>query len=116
MSNILILEDDPIQLENLSNLVMNSHPDLHVLKASSYIEALRREIIVHTAQNGYRSKSCTLRTVAELLPDFFVRCHRAFIVNTHYSIIYDRAKDELRIDDVDVSIPVGRKYRNSIQL
>ncbi len=90
---------------------------LHVLTRDIvYIEACLREIIVHTAQNDYHSKSTSLRYIKKILPDHFVQCHRGYIVNTYFSISYDRVRDEISIAGIDKKLPVGRKYRDKLGL
>ena len=50
-------------------------------------------------------------TLAEILPDIFLRIHRSFIINTDR--IKEVSYDELRVDDVRLNI--GRSYRKVVK-
>lgn len=82
-----------------------------IIKEINYIESYKHDLIIHTFDNDYVSKSESLKKVLNMLPINFVQCHRSYIVNTHRNIEYSAADGTLCISGVKNRIPVGRKYK-----
>ncbi len=85
---------------------------LHIMmKDIVYIESINHDLIVHTIDNDYLSKSESLKKVLSMLPANFVQCHKSYLVNTNHSIQYNIIDKTLSINGVGTRIPVGRRFR-----
>lgn len=93
-------------LEIISNRKMTKIPYDEII----YIESLSDYIKVITINEEIVSKDKISR-VDKILPDFFLRIHRSFIINTNR--IKEVSFDELRVDDVRLNI--GRSYRKIVK-
>ncbi len=82
-----------------------------IIKEINYIEVIGHDIIIHTYDNDYISKSESLKSVLSKLPSHFVQCHRSYIINTHRNIQYNLTDSSISMSGVSERIPVGRKYR-----
>lgn len=82
-----------------------------IIKEIIYIESISHDLIIHTIDNDYLSKSESLKKILLQLPENFVQCHRSYIVNMHKSIQYNATDNSLCINGANERIPVGRKYR-----
>lgn len=83
-----------------------------IIKEIIYVESISHDLIIHTIDNDYLSKSESLKKILSQLPENFVQCHRSYIVNIHKSIQYNATDNSLCINGAKERIPVGRKYRN----
>ena len=45
------------------------------------------------------------------LAEGFIRCHREYIVNTKYVEEFE-GTDVVKLKNVDIALPIGRKYRD----
>ena len=85
---------------------------LHIItKEIIYIESIGHNLIIHTADNSYLSKSESLKKVMSQLPANFVQCHKSYIVNTNHTLQYNISDKTICISGVKDRIPVGRKFR-----
>ncbi|MCR5701707.1 MAG: LytTR family DNA-binding domain-containing protein [Lachnospiraceae bacterium] len=82
-----------------------------VIKEIIYIESIGHDLIIHTGDNDYLSKSEALKKVLSMLPSNFIQCHRSYIVNTHKSLQFNATDNSICINGVATRIPIGRKYR-----
>lgn len=87
-----------------------------IIKEIVYIESNGHDLIIHTIDNDYLSKSESLKKVISMLPSNFIQCHRSYVINTYKSIQYNAADNSLCISDAKERIPVGRKYREYFKL
>ena len=85
---------------------------LIVIKEIIYIESCGHDLLVHTTDNEYLSKSESLKKILSMLPGHFIQCHKSYIINTHKSILYNAMDNSISINGVNERIPVGRKYRD----
>lgn len=78
-----------------------------------YFEKVQRKVRVHTRNNSYDFYG-TLKEVKKYLDmgEYFCQCHQGYIVNTHK--IVEMRKDKIVIDDLNIEIPVSRRYRVQI--
>lgn len=75
----------------------------------THIESDGNYCIFHFEKKHLVRKS--LKEAEEELPDFFQRCHKSFIINTH--LIERHAYSEVVV--AGFIIPIGRKYRNRLR-
>ncbi|MBQ8982074.1 MAG: LytTR family transcriptional regulator DNA-binding domain-containing protein [Lachnospiraceae bacterium] len=78
-----------------------------------YFEAREKKIFACTNSGDYGFYE-TLDNMLEKIPDYFVRCHRSFIVNTR------KIKKIIMVDNMifltdDLIVPISRSYRNAVK-
>ncbi|MCR4891173.1 MAG: LytTR family transcriptional regulator DNA-binding domain-containing protein [Lachnospiraceae bacterium] len=56
----------------------------------------------------------TLDRLQVILPDYFIRCHKSYIVNRHKVVRYNGTDSVLILDD-HTEVPVSRSYRSTIR-
>lgn len=79
----------------------------------TYIEALSRRIIIHTVDgNSIESYEQISSIYGRIILEnsFFIRPHKSYIVNRQYIDRYDKSS----ITIGNISIPIGRSYRQNI--
>lgn len=82
-----------------------------LIKEIVYIESKGHDLLVHTLDNVYLSKSESLKKVLSMLPSNFKQCHRSYIINTHKSFQYNTIDNSICISGANERIPIGRKFR-----
>ncbi|MDX9848668.1 MAG: LytTR family DNA-binding domain-containing protein [Tenuifilaceae bacterium] len=75
-----------------------------------YIESLSDYIRVNTLKEQVISKE-KISSLAERLPEIFIRIHRSFIINKEK--ITSFSSDEVEVNDVQLNI--GRSYRKAVK-
>lgn len=76
-----------------------------------YLQADGKYITLHLEDRSYSLRS-SLKSMESVLPDFFLRTHASYIVNTNK--IESIHMHEQNIDLNNVSIPFSRKYKSTI--
>lgn len=79
-----------------------------------YLEAREKKLILHSGQEEL-SFYGSLREMEKVLPEYFVRCHRSYIVNFMHISRLDLSQDLLYIDERFV-IPISKKYKNNVNI
>lgn len=74
-----------------------------------YVESIKDYVRIHTAESNIISKS-TITAYENLLPAFFLRVHRSFIVNTKRITAF--TQHDIEIDQKE--IPIGVSYKKSV--
>lgn len=70
-------------------------------------------LMITCLTNSYTIGSYSLRDIYALLPPYFIRCHRKYILNVHFITSYD--KTNLYVSIKNETIPVGRVYKKSLE-
>lgn len=78
-----------------------------------YVHSKGRYLYYHTLQEVYTSRQYTMQTLLDILPDYFVRCHKSHLFNYHYFVAYDTANQCVRLHQYKEPIPVGRNYKDT---
>lgn len=78
-----------------------------------YFEARNKKIYVRTADREYGIYS-TLEKLQTGLPDYFLPCHRSYVINTRHMVSVQFA-DNLIYMDHDIVLPLSRTYRKQIR-
>lgn len=78
-----------------------------------YVEASAKKVFIRTKKEEYGYYD-TLDSLEESLPDFFVRCHRGYIVNLHKVNRYVGAESALYLTDGSI-LPVSRSYKAAVR-
>lgn len=76
-------------------------------------ESGQKKIFIRLKNEEY-SYYGTLDQLAAELPEFFVRCHRSFIINKKHLVKYLAAENLVILDD-KTEIPVSRSYKNDLR-
>ena len=75
----------------------------------SYLEARDKKIVVHLQKQEFSFYS-SLQKLESSLPDYFVRCHRSYIVNFMFIQKADVMNSVFYLDKKTV-IPISQKYK-----
>lgn len=78
-----------------------------------YVHSKGRYLYYHTLQEVYTSRQYTIQTLLDILPDYFIRCHKSHLFNYHYFVAYDTANQCVRLQHYKEPIPVGRNYKDT---
>lgn len=79
-----------------------------------FIQSHLHYLHYHTPKDVHRSRQYTMKQLKEILPDYFVRCHKSHLVNRHFISSYDTINQCLRLVNHTSPIPVGRNYRDTL--
>lgn len=79
-----------------------------------FLEAREKKLILHSEQEELAFYG-SLREMKKVLPEYFVRCHRSYIVNFMHISRLDLSQDLLYIDERFV-IPISKKYKNNVKV
>jgi len=78
-----------------------------------YFEARCKKIYVRTESYEYSMRG-TLESIAKVLPDEFIRCHRSFIVNRNY-LSGARFPENFVLMKNNLEVPLSRPYREKFR-
>ena len=78
------------------------------------IESHLHYLHYHTQNNVHRSRQYTMKQLETILPNYFVRCHKSYLVNRHFISSYDPINRRLHLANHATLIPVGRNYRDTL--
>ena len=56
----------------------------------------------------------TMKSMMSKLPEYFIRCHKSFVINKNRIEYVDKARKTIRMDGANEMIPIGRKYYDDI--
>lgn len=80
-----------------------------------YLESSYRKIKVVTTKEEINLPNYTLNKLLDELPNNFIRCHRSYIVNANHISRIDKVDNSIELAHIDISIPVGRKYKDNLR-
>lgn len=109
-------------LDNLTNTPIVRSLQLrtneYVIREISYSDLLHvhskgRYLHYHTLYEVYTSRQYTMQTLSDMLPDYFIRCHKSHLFNYHYFAAYDTSNQYIRLLHYTEPIPVGRNYKDA---
>lgn len=82
------------------------------------IEVVNKNSYIYTENNNYEIRRVTLRAISDKLSkyNYFVRCHRSYIVNLNYIRAIKKEYSWLTIvmDYTNKKVPIGEKYKNDL--
>ena len=78
-----------------------------------YLESNGKNIIIHTEVYIITIANYSVTKIQQMLPDYFIRCHRKYIINGRKIISYDKSTQFIHIGKS--SIPVGRKHKDELE-
>lgn len=78
-----------------------------------YFEARDKKIVIGCAANELLCYD-TIAGLTKELPDYFIRCHRSFIINKKKIVKVMLNKNEIQMEN-DIYIPVSRSYKPELR-
>lgn len=78
-----------------------------------YFEARNKKIIVGCASEEIACYD-TIANLEEGMPDYFVRCHRSFIINLKKVVKAVLSQNEIEMEN-DIFIPISRSYKSNLR-
>jgi two-component system LytT family response regulator len=81
-----------------------------------YIEVIGNNSTLYTYSKVYCLKRMSLKKLQLMLPNYFVQCHKSFIVNRNYIELIQRGPYgwEIKLKNYSRSVPNGDKYKDNI--
>lgn len=104
LDDLLLSRDGTLLLKNLDGVYMKLTPE-HLV----YIQSDGRYLKYHTLDDIIHSRQYSMQELEELLPKYFFRCHRSYIVNKIYIDNFDFRNRIIHLATLDVSLPISRK-------
>lgn len=80
-----------------------------------YIESINKKIYINTINEQIILSTYSLKELVNELTTDFIQCHKGYIINTNYIQKVDKVNDLIKLSNIDISIPIGRKYRESLR-
>ncbi|MPW27327.1 response regulator [Alkalibaculum sp. M08DMB] len=75
-----------------------------------YVESKNKKLIVNTQQETATVTGYTLKSIHKELEEKFIRCHKAYIINTDYIEKVDKKNSNIYLVNSNDTIPLGRRY------
>lgn len=81
-----------------------------------YIEVIGNNSTLYTYSHVYCLRKMSLRKLKLILPDYFVQCHKSFIVNRNQVEAVKKGQYgwEIKLKNYSRSLPSGDKYKENI--
>ncbi|MGO1478925.1 LytR/AlgR family response regulator transcription factor [Senegalia sp. (in: firmicutes)] len=108
--------ENSIENDKEDNLSIKQKENTYIIPINEivYIEAQLKRIYIYTLNEEYEVKSYTLNKLMEELNENFMRVHRSCIINKNYITRIDRTNWVLYLKNIDLCIPVSRKYKEKL--
>lgn len=78
-----------------------------------FLEAREKRIFIRSGNMEYGINE-TIDGLIELLPDYFFRCHRSYVVNINFINIVKFSDNKILLD-YDITLPLSRSYKNDLK-
>lgn len=82
-------------------------------KDINYLEANGKNIVIHTDAYIVIVANYSVNKILQMLPVYFIRCHRKYIINRKKLVSYDKSTRIINVGHCN--IPVGRKYKEELE-
>lgn len=92
-------------------LRFKNHTQVVYKKDILYIEYRNRKIVFGMPREEIEYIHMPLKSIKLMLPTNFLQVHQSFIVNKNHIKEVDFKAQEITLDAVNVTIPIGRSYR-----
>ncbi len=79
----------------------------------NYFEARNKKIVLYQDEDELEFYD-SFSHMEEVLPEYFVRCHRSYIVNLFRTTEFDLANHQIYLKD-HRKIPISKKYRRQVE-
>lgn len=105
-----LIQDPPIELVDKNGVYTKLKPDRIFC-----IKSELRNMYVYSDVGTFVTSGVRLAEFSNILPHYFIRCHKSYIINTHHIVSFDKTASMISLDKSDLhAIPVGRKYVTNI--
>jgi DNA-binding LytR/AlgR family response regulator len=78
-----------------------------------YIEAREKKVFIRQKDREYSTYD-TLENIGSSLPDYFVKCHRSYIINKQYLERVKLSENTIYLEN-GITIPLSRSYKADIK-
>lgn len=99
-----------LQLKDIQGILFHIDPDDII-----YVEASGHHKHIFTSGNDFIITNPTFESMMEQNTISLIRCHKSYFFNFNYIQSYDRANSLIKLSGTQSSIPLGRKYKNTIE-
>lgn len=82
-------------------------------KDINYLESNGKNIVIHTDAYIVIVANYSVTKILQMLPGYFIRCHRKYIINKKKLVSYDKSTRIINLGHCN--IPVGRKYKEELE-
>lgn len=103
-----LIQRKPLHLQDINGVYFRTYPD-NIL----YITAHERRRVIQERNCKYTISGITMTDLLSLLPPYFIRCHKKYIINLHHITNYDRTDSTIEI--AEVHLPLGRAYKSDFE-
>lgn len=79
-----------------------------------FVEVLNHTLLIHTKLNTFRSNEYSIKSFCELIPNVLTQCHKSFAVNIKHISAISNSEIFVDLNKNNVSIPIGRSYKDLI--
>ena len=99
-----LINEKPISFKTIDGIIFKIMP-------SDIIRIISENhgITVYTNSYSFNTRFFSLDSILEILPEYFIRCHRKHIINLKMVSNYDKSTYMLHVSGA--AIPVGRNYK-----
>lgn len=80
-----------------------------------YIESRNKKLFIVTINEEISLSTYTLKQLMDKLGENFVQCHRGYIINMNYIEKIHKTENDIYLKEVEIPIPIGRKYKDYIR-
>lgn len=108
LDNIFTTKES-LSIKTLSNVYTKiNYNDIY------YIESIGRYIYFHTFHGIIKSRQYRLKEIVKLLPDYFEKCHKSYIINSRQVQAIFPSEHTLQINTIRDIVPCSRDYKYDI--
>lgn len=105
-----LIQDPPVEVVDRNGVYTKLKPDRIFC-----IKSELRNMYVYSDVGTFVTSGVRLTEFASILPHYFIRCHKSYVINTHHIVSYDKTTSTIHLDKQNLrTIPVGRKYVTNI--
>ena len=91
------------------NITTNTKVEVVIVSDITYIEVMKRQVIIHLSSRPDLSLNCSFETILGKLPDNrFVQTHKSYCVNLNH--VMRMEQNTLTLTD-GTQLPIGRNYK-----
>lgn len=105
-----------IKKEEPLKLILKNKEATYIIKETDiiYIERRNRKLSIKTTNQVIDYSFDSLTRICEQLSNDFVQCHQGFVINKTFIRKIDHVENVLYLDKIEYAIPIGRKYRKTL--
>ncbi len=113
IENLIVTLSNPIYKNHLTIKLLNDVTTHICFSNILLIKANGHCLTFLCSNDSCTSSTYSLSSITPLLPSYFTRCHRKYIINTNFITFYDKTNLYVRI--LNHTIPVGRTFKKELE-